>query len=97
MFCPVCGRALAGPASPHVAYPMFACAVDGVIYDKRRAQWYGLPEVGSKLCCPACGSAMEVEPQDAAPLLFFCYQCGTTFDKSRQAWYGLAYHQPMAP
>jgi len=97
MFCPTCGRALVGPSNPRVPYPMFVCAAEGVVYDQRRAQWYGLPEIGEKLHCPACGSAMEGEPKDPPVRIFFCYQCGTTYDRSRSAWYGLTYHHPSTP
>ena len=94
MFCPVCGRAMTGPAKPAVAYPIYVCSAEGVIYDLRRGQWHGLPEVGEKLCCPACGAAMEGEPKEPPTRMFFCYQCGTTYDKSRSVWYGLTYHLP---
>ena len=93
MFCPVCGRAMAGPKGPPVPYPMFLCPHHGIVYDRRRDTWHGLPEVGTKLICPICGSSMEFEPKDAPARIFFCYQCGTTFDKERGTWYGLAYYQ----
>jgi ribosomal protein L37AE/L43A len=97
MFCPICGRALAGPKRGQVvAYPMHICASDGVVYDQRRGAWHGLPEIGDKLCCPACGSAMEGEPKEPPVNIFVCYQCGTTYDKGRKTWYGLAYHAPSA-
>lgn len=82
-----------GPASPAVAYPMFICATDGVVYDQRRDSWHGLPEVEGKLCCPICGNSMEREPKEPPHRIFFCFQCGTTFDRERSTWYGLAYHQ----
>ncbi len=97
MFCPLCGRAMASPSQPAVAYPMHVCATDGVVYDQRRAAWYGLPTIGEKLCCPACGGRMESEPKEPPARLFFCYQCGTTYDKARGTWYGLAYHVASAP
>ncbi len=97
MYCPLCGRALSAPATARVPYPMHVCAADGVVYDERRTKWYGLPEIGEKLHCPACGSAMEGEPKEPPTRIFFCYQCGTTFDKLRSVWYGLAYHAPTAP
>lgn len=93
MFCPLCGRGMAGPPKAAVAYPMHVCAADGVVYDTTRGQWYGIGEVGEKLCCPACGSGMESEPKEPPARVFFCYQCGTTYDKLRKAWYGLAYHR----
>jgi len=92
MFCPLCGRAMSGPTRPTVAYPMHVCAADGIVYDQRRGQWYGLPEIGDTLCCPACGNRMDAEPKTPPIRVFVCYQCGTTFDRSRAAWYGLAYH-----
>lgn len=92
MFCPICGRGMAGPQRSAVAYPMHVCGVDGVIYDQRRSQWYGLPEIGEKLCCPACGSRMDTEPKEPPVRVFFCYQCGTTYDRNRSTWYGIAYH-----
>ena len=94
MFCPLCGRALASPSRGPVMYPMHVCAADGVVYDQKRGNWYGLPSIEERLCCPGCGNSMESEPRDAPARVFFCYQCGTTFDKSRGAWYGLAYHAP---
>ncbi len=93
MFCPICGRTMAGPTSDRVPYPMFVCAHDGVVYDRRRDAWHGLPEVGARLCCPVCGGMMEREPKDPPHRIYFCYQCGTTFDRERSTWYGLAYHQ----
>jgi ribosomal protein L37AE/L43A len=93
MFCPVCGRVMTGPPSPNVPYPMFLCGLHGVVYDKKRDAWHGMPELDSKLCCPVCGTSMEFEPKDAPARIFYCYQCGTTFDKDRATWYGLAYHQ----
>jgi ribosomal protein L37AE/L43A len=92
MYCPVCGRAMTGPASPSVPYPMFLCAYHGVVYDRKRDAWHGLPEGLAKLCCPVCGTSMEFEPKDAPARIFFCYQCGTTFDKERSTWYGVAFH-----
>jgi hypothetical protein len=98
MFCPACGRALSPPPRQPVPYPMHVCATDGIVYDQKRGQWYGVPEVHDRLCCPACGNAMESEPKGGSPRVFFCYQCGTTYDKSRAAWYGLAFHAgPAAP
>jgi hypothetical protein len=89
---------MSGPVHPdRVPFPMFVCAADGVVYDRRRDRWYGMPEVGEKLCCPACGGAMEVEPKEPPAQIFFCYQCGTTYDKPRSMWYGLAYHHAPAP
>jgi hypothetical protein len=95
MYCPVCGRVMSGPTSPTVPFPMYVCGHDGVIYDRRRDAWHGLPEVGAKLCCPICGGHMEVEPKEPPHRVFFCFQCGTTFDKEPATWYGLAYH--LAP
>ncbi|HEV2231598.1 MAG TPA: hypothetical protein VGS18_05385 [Thermoplasmata archaeon] len=92
MFCPICGRGMAGPQRAAVAFPMHVCGVDGVIYDQRRSQWYGLPEIGEKLCCPACGARMDTEPKGPPVRVFFCYQCGTTYDRNRSTWYGIAYH-----
>ncbi len=83
---------MAGPANPAVAYPVFVCAADGVIFDQRRAEWHGMPEVRDRLCCPACGAPMEREPKDPPARMFLCYQCGTTYDRTRAVWYGLAYH-----
>ncbi len=88
---------MAPPPRANVPFPMHVCATDGVVYDQRRAQWYGLPAIGPTLCCPACGQRMESEPKDAAPRVFFCYQCGTTYDKAREAWYGLVYHLAPPP
>lgn len=96
MYCPICGRALPGPAPAKVPYPMHVCAADGVVYDERRGNWYGLPEIGDRLHCPACGSKMEGEPKEPPTRIFFCYQCGTTYDKVKGAWYGLAYHLPAS-
>jgi len=84
---------MSGPNPPSVPYPMFICPHDGVVYDRRRDAWHGLPEVEGKLCCPACGGIMEMEPKERPHRIFFCYQCGTTFDRERATWYGLAYHQ----
>jgi hypothetical protein len=84
---------MVGPASPSVPYPMFLCPQDGVVYDRRRDGWHGLPDVQAKLCCPVCGSAMDKEPKEPPHRIFFCYACGTTFDRERGTWYGLAYHQ----
>lgn len=92
MFCPVCGRAMAGPTAPNVPYPMFVCPLDGVVYDRTRDSWHGLPEIEGKLVCPVCGGVMEKEPKAPPHRIFFCYQCGTTFDRERSTWYGLAYH-----
>ena len=92
MFCPLCGRAMTGAPRPTVAYPMHVCTADGIVYDQRRSQWYGLGEIAEKLCCPACGARMETEPKVPPIRIFFCYQCGTTFDRTRGAWYGLSYH-----
>ena len=95
MFCPVCGRVMSGPSSASaVPFPMYVCGHDGVVYDRRRDSWHGLPEVGEKLCCPICGSSMEFQPKEPPHRIFFCFQCGTTFDKELSAWYGLAYHLP---
>jgi hypothetical protein len=80
------------PKTPAVPYPMHICAADGVVYDRRRDKWYGTPEVGDKLCCPACGGAMDSEPTEPPIRIFFCYQCGTTYDKVRASWYGLSAH-----
>lgn len=87
---------MGSPTKPTVQFPMHVCGVDGVVFDERRGSWYGLPEIDSKLCCPICGSAMEVEPKEPPVRMFFCYQCGTTFDKQRTSWYGLAFHLPTA-
>jgi hypothetical protein len=92
MFCPVCGRTLSAPANTKVAYPMFVCAFDGVVFDRTRDTWHGQPEAGAKLHCPICGHPMEVEPKGAPPRIYFCYQCGTTYDKERNSWYGLRFH-----
>ncbi len=97
MFCPVCGRAMASPRGRDVPFPMHVCAVDGVVFDEKRDRWYGLPEIGEKLCCPVCGQAMEGEPPEPPVRLFFCYQCGTTFDKGRSAWYGIVPHLAGPP
>ena len=97
MFCPVCGRAMSGPPKGQIVpYPTHVCSTDGVVYDQRRQQWYGLPEVADKLCCPACGGAMEGEPHEPPVQMFVCYQCGTTYDKARKTWYGLVYHHSPA-
>jgi predicted nucleic acid-binding Zn ribbon protein len=93
VFCPVCGRALVGPASPTVPFPIFVCPHDGVIHDQRRELWHGLPDAIPKLHCPICGAAMEFEPKDPPHRIFFCYQCGTTYDRERSAWFGLAYYR----
>ena len=87
---------MAPPRSPTVPYPMHVCSADGIVYDQKRAVWYGMPEIGEKLCCPSCGAAMEGGPPEPPIRIFFCYQCGTTYDKQRAAWYGLAYHVPGA-
>jgi hypothetical protein len=84
---------MVGPRGPPVPYPMFLCPHHGIVYDRRRDTWHGLPEVDTKLCCPICGSPMEFEPKGGPARIFFCYQCGTTFDKERGTWYGLAYYQ----
>lgn len=96
MFCPICGRAMSAPPPRTVAFPMHICAGDGVVYDQKRDQWYGVPEVGDHLRCPACGSPMESEPKEPPIRIFFCYQCGTTYDKHRSRWYGLSYHHGPA-
>lgn len=88
---------MAAPPRTTVPYPMHVCATDGVVYDQHRAQWYGLPTIEDRLCCPACGSRMEVEPKEPPVRVFFCYQCGTTYDKARAVWYGLAYHAAPTP
>ncbi len=97
MFCPRCGRALALPPGRSVPFPMHVCATDGIVYDERRSQWYGLPEVEAKLHCPGCGAAMEGEPPTPPSRVFVCYQCGITFDRATSAWFGLAYHSSGAP
>lgn len=98
MFCPLCGRAMAAPPThAPVPYPMHVCATDGVVYDQKRSQWYGLPPIENRLCCPACGGRMESEPKEPPARVFFCYQCGTTYDKTRSSWYGLAYHSAPVP
>lgn len=84
---------MTGPGGPPVPFPMFLCPHHGVVYDRRRDTWHGLPEVGTLLRCPICGNTMEFEPKDSPARIFFCYQCGTTFDKERGTWYGLAFHQ----
>jgi hypothetical protein len=94
MYCPICGRAMTGPARPKLPYPMHVCASDGVVYDERRTTWYGLPEIERSVHCPACGAAMESAPKEPPVRVFFCYQCGTTYDRVRGTWYGLAYHRP---
>lgn len=94
MFCPICGRALTGPPRAGVAYPMHVCVADGVVYDQRRSTWYGLPEIGEKLCCPVCGAAMDHEPVEPPVRVFFCYECGTTYDRQRGVWFGVAFHEP---
>ena len=94
MFCPACGRVMTAPPSANVPYPMYLCAVDGIVFDRKRDGWYGLPEIKEKLCCPACGKAMDGEPKEPPIRVFVCYACGTTFDKGRSQWYGLAYHHP---
>lgn len=73
---------------------MYVCAVDGIVYDLRRADWYGFEEPGAKIHCPACGQSMEGEPKEGAASIVFCYQCGTTFDRGKNRWYGIAYHHP---
>jgi ribosomal protein L37AE/L43A len=80
------------PNPTTVPYPMFVCGQDGVVYDRRRDTWHGLPEVHEKLCCPICGGEMEVEPKEPPHRIYFCYQCGTTFDRERSLWFGLAYY-----
>lgn len=83
------------PSGRTVAYPMHTCAAEGVVYDERRGSWYGLPEIGDRLNCPACGGAMDAEPKEPPIRIFFCYQCGTTYDRLRGTWYGLtAHHNP---
>ncbi len=76
---------------------MHICGTDGIVYDERRTQWYGLPEVETKLHCPGCGTAMEAEPPTPPVRVFVCYQCGITFDRPTSAWFGLAYHHAPAP
>jgi hypothetical protein len=95
MYCPSCGRIMRGPTAPTVPYPIHVCATDGVVYDERRAAWYGLPELTEKVACPGCGGRMEGEPNEPPVRMFFCYQCGITFDRNRASWYGLAYHLPQ--
>jgi hypothetical protein len=80
------------PLPPTVPYPMFICGQDGVVYDRRRDHWHGMPESQDRIFCPICGIAMEVEPKEPPFRIFFCYQCGTTFDRERTAWYGLMYY-----
>ena len=84
---------MTGPAQPTVPYPLFLCAYDGVVYDRHRDSWHGVPEIDRKLHCPVCGSAMEYEPKEPVARIFFCYQCGTTFDKERAVWYGLKFYE----
>ncbi|MGA7923140.1 MAG: hypothetical protein WCA77_04115 [Thermoplasmata archaeon] len=85
---------MAGPAAGRtVPFPMHVCAADGVVYDQQRDQWYGMPEIGNSLNCPACGGGMEFEPKEPPVRIFFCYQCGTTFDKMGGQWFGLSAHQ----
>jgi len=97
MFCPHCGRALTPPPGRQVAFPMHVCGADGIVYDEKRAMWYGLPEVGTKLCCPGCGAAMDGEPKEPPVRIFVCYQCGITFDRATTSWFGLAYHAAPGP
>jgi hypothetical protein len=85
---------MTGPSNPTVPYPIFVCPMDGVVFDRRRDLWHGIPEEVAKLICPACGGVMEHPPQEAAPRIFYCYQCGTTYDRERRTWYGLAYYHP---
>ncbi len=92
MFCPVCGRAMPGPANPNVPYPMYVCAHHGVVYDRRRDAWHGLPDPETALHCPICGRTMEYEPKEPPTRIFFCYECGTTYDRERSTWYGIAPH-----
>jgi len=84
---------MTGPPKPTVPYPLYLCPYDGVVHDRRRERWYGLPEIDRKLHCPICGGSMEYEPKEPVARIFFCYQCGTTFDKERAAWYGLKFHE----
>ncbi|HTW40571.1 MAG TPA: hypothetical protein VMF04_06960 [Thermoplasmata archaeon] len=83
---------MTGPSSPAVPFPMFLCAYHGVVYDRKRDLWHGLPEAETKLRCPICGTPMDSEPKDAPARIFFCYQCGTTYDRDRATWYGIAFH-----
>lgn len=95
MYCPVCGRVMREPTPSAVPFPMYICGVDGVVYDRRRDSWHGLPELKDRVCCPVCGGSMEAEPKEPPHRMFFCFQCGTTFDRDRGTWYGLAYY--LAP
>jgi len=88
---------MTGPPARSVPYPIHTCGIDGVVYDERRGQWHGLPEIDRKVFCPGCGAPMEAEPKDPPVRLFVCYQCGITLDRPRSAWFGLAYQSAGAP
>jgi hypothetical protein len=85
---------MAGPTAPAVPFPLYLCAIDGVVYDRRRSAWYGLPEIQDQLFCPTCGFKMQGEPKEPPVRMFYCYQCGVTYDRQRTSWYGVAYHLP---
>ena len=40
---------MSGPLSPVVSFPMFVCGHDGVVYDRKRDSWHGLPEITRNL------------------------------------------------